>query len=327
MTEKIVARTKKQHVVPRFYLSKFCDPDGLVWTYSSKNKPRGDKPEATAIEKNFYSPINESGERFDEAEKVLGIIEGSAAPLWERLCEGKVFKGEEREHIAFFLAAQYLRSPSAVGAGAEMVASFVHHTAKFIAVNEEAHEHSVNLYELETGKKVSRDERRKMRQFISDPNNFSISILQSTGLLVLSGIESVADTFIKMNWVVGCSEDQHLITSDSPVTKISDPATYHPILGDGGFANNTVRVNFPLTPTRIIEMSWKGEERGRVAKVPKTMAREINRLRAMQAERFVYASRSDNGITRLCDKWLGRARPPKIVTGEAAPSIKVKRKL
>ncbi|WP_128515213.1 DUF4238 domain-containing protein [Tabrizicola thermarum] len=206
----MTSRTKKQHVVPRFYLSKFCDPDGLVWTYSSGDKPRGDKPEATAVETNFYSPIGGTGERFDEVEELLATIEGNAAPLWDKLTDGKVFKGEEREHIAIFLAAQYLRSPSVVGAGAEMMAQLMHHTARFIASDREVHERSVDQYEQATGEVISPEDREKMRVFLSDPNNFSINVLRSAGLPILGGMGNLADIFMNMKWVVGRSKDQHL---------------------------------------------------------------------------------------------------------------------
>jgi Protein of unknown function (DUF4238) len=321
------SRPKKQHVVPRFYLGKFCGPDGLVWTYSGGYMPRGAKPQATAVETNFYSPIGADGERFDEAEKLLGTIEGNAAPLWDGLCKGEVFTGEEREHIALFLAAQYLRSPSSVRAGAEMMASFAGHTAQFIAADKQAHERSLDRYEAETGEKITPEEREKMREFIRDPNNFSINVLRAAGLPILGGMGNLANILLNMKWVVGRSKDQHLITSDCPITRTSDPATHSPIYGDGAFANKTVRVNFPLTPTRIIELTWKGEEREWVAEIPKRMAREMNRVRAAQAERFVYASKSDYGITKLCRKWLEREKSPMIVTGSDMPSIEVKRKL
>jgi hypothetical protein len=321
------SRTKKQHVIPRFYLSKFCDPDGLVWTYSGGNKPRGDKPEATAVETNFYSPTGADGKRFDGAEDLLGIIESNAAPLWDDLCNGKVFRGEERDNIAIFLAAQYLRSPSSIMAGAEMMASFAHQVARRVVANKEAYEQSVDSYEEETGKQISPDERDRMRKFVSDPENLSINVLRSAGLPVLGGMEKLANLFLNMKWVVGRSKDQHLITSDSPVTRTSDPATHSPVYGDGGFANQTVRVTFPLTPTRMIEFTWEGEERKRVVEIPKRMAREMNGLRAAQAERFLYGTQNDDGIAKLCDKWLSREKPSKIVMGRETPMIKIKRKL
>lgn len=250
------SRTKKQHYVPRFYLSKFADEDGSVWTYSGDGSPRAAKPEATAAETNFYSPIGPDGERFDEAEKLLSMIEGYAAPLWDGLCEGQVFKGEDRDRIALFLAAQFLRSPSTVRAGAEMMAYFAHHTAQFISSEKEIHDQSLDSYEQDTGMSFSEEERDRMRAFLSEPKNYSINVLRSAGLPMLGGIGNLGKLFLNMKWVVGHSEDQHLITSDSPVTRTSDPSTHHPVYGDGMFANKTVRVQFPLTPQRLLEMTW-----------------------------------------------------------------------
>lgn len=320
-------RAKRQHVVPRFYLNKFCDSDGLIWTYSGGGKPRGDKPEATAVETNFYSPVTADGERFDEIEQLLGTIESNAAPLWDDLCEGRIFKGESRDHIAIFLAAQYLRSPSVVRAGAEMMGHFAHQTAQFIATNKELHEKSVDDYENNTGTRISPTEREKMRKFMSDSSNFSINVLRSAGLPMLGGIGGLANIFFNMKWIVGRSIDQHLITSDSPVTRTSDPKTHSLLYGDGAFANKTVRVHFPLTPSRMIELTWSGDERHRVVEIPKKIARSMNGIRAAQAERFIYSCKNDHGITKLCGKWVGRKISPAIVVGRDSPALEVKRKL
>jgi Protein of unknown function (DUF4238) len=320
-------RTKKQHVVPRFYLTRFCDADGMVWTYAAKIDAIARKPEATAIETNFYSPVVVGNERFDEIETLLARIEGDAAPLWEEVLAGKVMAGEGREKIALFLAAQYLRSPATIAAGAELAAYFMHHTAQFLVSSKEVHDKSVDDYEAETGKAISPEEREKIRDFLKDPKKYYINVLRAAGLPMLGSIGHLADTFNNMKWLIGRSNDQHLITSDSPVVRTSDPKTHGQIYGDGAFANKTVRVTFPLSPERILEMSWQGSERERVVEMPKKMAREMNGLRAANAERFLYANQKDGGIAKLCDKWLGRQRKQKIVAGVDTPKIVVKRKL
>lgn|GEM_PF-1571801 len=322
-----VSRTKKQHVVPRFYLNKFADDNGNVWTYSGDSAPRPDKPEATAVESNIYTPADADGERFDDAEKILGLLESNAAPLWDDLCEGRVFGGGKRDHIALFMAAQYLRSPSVIRAGAEMAGSMIHHTQKFMASDKDAHERSMKKYEAETGISYSPEEREKIREFILEPKRYSIDVLRSAGLGMLGSTAELAELFINMNWVVAHSEDQHLITSDSPVTRRSDPATHHPAYGDGAFMNKTVRVQFPLSPRRIIEMSWSGQERERVVELPKKLAKVANGVRAASAERFVYGSKRDQGIEKLSKKWLSKPKTPKIWTSDGMPEINVKRKL
>ena len=89
-------RTKRQHIVPRFYLSRFCSGRGMVWTYCAGEEPMAREPKDTAVETNFYSPIDKDGECFDETEEVLAVIEAAAAPLWEELMAGQVM-GERRK--------------------------------------------------------------------------------------------------------------------------------------------------------------------------------------------------------------------------------------
>ena len=323
----MVQRTKKQHVVPRFYLEKFCDSDGFVWTHTAGTIPRGLLPEATAVETNFYSPIGANGERYDGIEKLLGIFESGAAPLWGAVSQGEVLSGENREKFALFLAAQYLRSPAIVRAGAEMAGLLFHHIGQVTAANKEVHDKSVDSYEAKTGAKITAEQRIKMRDFISNPNNFTINVLRYAGLPMLGSIGNLADIFLSMKWIVGRSIDQHFITSDSPVTRTSDPATHNRVYGDGAFANKTVRVHFPLSPDRILEMTWQGEERTRVVEIPKEVARKMNGLCAALAERFLYACKSDSGISKLCNKWLDGQKAQKVSIGRETPKIAVKRKL
>ncbi len=308
-------RTKRQHIVPRFYLSRFCNEGGMVWTYGAGKEPMARKPEDTAVETNFYSPIDKDEKRFDDAERVLAMIEGAAAPLWEEVMAGKVMKGKAREDFSLFLAAQFLRSPAAIGAGAQMAGLWVHHNLKM---------HLARKPETDDTKSVADED---IREILKDPSNYKIDVLREAGLPMLGGIETLAGVFLDMTWIVGRSKDQHLITSDSPVTRTSDPRTHHPSYGDAGFVNKTVRVEFPLAADRILQLFWGSGERERIVEIPKWMAREMNGVRAVHAERFLYANRRDFGIQRLCNKWLGRERKPTVTAGPNDPVIDVKRKL
>ena len=324
---EMAKRTKKQHIVPRFYLAKFSDESGYVWTYSAKGEPLGRKPEATAVETNFYSPIGAEGERYDEAEETLKTRRYKTGPLWDDLSLGKVMGGEDREMIAIFVAAQYLRSPSSIRAGAEMMGAIANKLAQVSASNKKWHDQTIDSYEADTGEKIPPEDREKMREFIGSSDNFTLGVLRDAGLPMLGAIGNLADIIYRMKWVVGRSKDQHLITSDCPVTRTSDPATHHPIYGDGAFANKTARVNFPLSPYEMLEMSWVGGERDRIVEIPKQMAREMNKNRAIHAERFAYSSEKDHGISKLCGKWLDEDRPQIATLGRTTPKIEVKRKL
>jgi len=117
----------------------------MVWTYTPETDALARKPEATAIETNFYSPVVAGGERFGEIETFLARIEGDAAPLWEEVSAGKVMAGEDREKLALFLADQYLRSPATIAAGAEMIGYVVHHTAQLLASDKSVFEKGIPI--------------------------------------------------------------------------------------------------------------------------------------------------------------------------------------
>ncbi|MBG6163829.1 hypothetical protein IWQ54_003500 [Labrenzia sp. EL_195] len=319
-------RTKKQHLVAHFYLKRFCDSNGNVWSYSPDMEPFARIPSETAVQSNFYSPIVE-GERYDDLETLLANIESNAAPLWRELLSGAVFEGEKREKVALFLAAQYLRSPSAVRAGAELAALVQHKTSSIIASHKEMNDKLLDEFEAEKGLQLSTEEREKLRQFVLGAENYQLDVLQSAGLPILGGMGNLANIFSQMKWLVGKSKNQHLITSDNPVVRVCDPATIHPIYGEGGFANKTVRVTFPLSPTHMLEMNWAGRNHNKPVEIPKSLAREFNVARAVNAEKYVFANQRDGGIKNLCDKRITKEKNPIAVSGPDDPKINIKRKL
>jgi hypothetical protein len=55
-------RTKRQHIVPRFYLRHFTQADGELWTHDCvSGSARKSTPEKTAYETNIYTPPGEHG--------------------------------------------------------------------------------------------------------------------------------------------------------------------------------------------------------------------------------------------------------------------------
>lgn len=320
-------RTKKQHFVPRFYIERFADEKGFICSYDfEKDTVIQAKSKDTGLEQNFYSPMNESGERFDELEIWLSQVESIAAPLFDDLHTGRTFIGDEREKLALFIAAQYTRSPMLISCAADFMGQMAHHVGQRLSANPNDHEKSMDEYDKETGENTSAEEREKMREFLLNTQNYKINVLQQAGLSITTGAVDIAKLFIKMNWFVSEVKNQHLITSDSPVVKVSDPKTYS-AYGDGGFLNKTMYVTFPLSPTRILIMSWMGKEDGVVRVVGKQTGRLYNRQRASWAKRFLYANCRDSGIVALGNKVIKNGQRPRIVSGESLPEIEVKRTL
>lgn len=323
-----IKRTKKQHFVPRFYLQRFVGDDGLVWSYDFQNtKVFPAKPEDTAIEQNFYSPLDEENKRFDELELWFSEVEAAAAPLFGVLDSGKILLGEDRKKFSVFLAAQYLRSPMMITAQADLMGQMAHHITRASVLNSKVFESDMDGFDKQSGITTSPDERAKIRENLLDESKFEINVLQDAGLPVITGVPDIAELIYQMKWLLVDVHNQHLILSDSPVVKVYDARTYHPVYGDGGFHNKTLYLTFPLSPSRMLEMSWAGREVDGVINVNKQRGRLYNRQRAHWAKRFLYASNRDSGILKLGKKQILGTERPRIVTSALTPKITVKRKL
>ena len=102
-----------------------------------------------------------------------------------------------------------------------------------------------------------------------------------------------------MRWTVLESPEQHMVTSDNPLVRVSPPETHHPFYGDGGFMNKKVEVYIPLSPSKTLAALWSKDPVPPKLRIDKTRAKEPNRLQAICSERYLFASRRDGGIEAL----------------------------
>ncbi len=104
-------RPKRHHYLPKFYLDGFTT-NGLVALYDRERKEfRRQAPKNTALENSFYSAQTDSGERFDDVETAFALLESDAKPIVDRLEDGFSISQDERDVIAMFAAAFFVRTP------------------------------------------------------------------------------------------------------------------------------------------------------------------------------------------------------------------------
>ena len=297
----MATKTTIQFVVPQFHLNRFCDADGRVWTYSADDGPLSSKPEDTAVEKSHIEP--EDKKRFGDLENELRTIEGNAEPYWEELMAGKAMRGHARKSIAIFLAAQYLRSPSVV-----LTQAIVHGTQLYQIYDEIVQGNAPGSSTAREETNIDEAELLELIEVISDimedPKETYDFLAREYELRALEKLDMLATHFSEMSWFVGRSNNQHLVTSDCPVSCAWDPTT-HASANDGvGFADGTPDRIFPLSPDCVLVLNRGGTEVERIFEISKKAAREMNRLQAAYAHRHVYSSRRDVGIQKLCGKWI-----------------------
>ena len=173
----------------------------------------------------------------------------------------------------------------------------------------------------------SHADRKLALQLLSDPNNYEINISRSVGLTSIGSADDIANIMLNMKWKVGQSKYLHLVTSDSPVTRLTDPNTRHQVYGDGGMYNKTARINLPLSSKHMLEMTWSENEREGVVDISKPLAKRFNAERASWASRFLFANQKDNGISKLGSKWVSIASKVQVDSGLPTAKINVVRSL
>lgn len=296
-------RTKKQHYVPRFYLDHFKDSEGHIWTYDKKGEDvRFARPEETAIETNFYSVIGEDGEYIDALEDWLAEVESLAAPLYPKVLKGEILTGDDRVAFSLFIASLHVRSPAMVNAVAKSYGEMAQIVTDFALSTRERFEQSMYKMDEENGEITPKDVRDKVFEFQANKDLWKMNVDKRVGLMNIDAAPNLSHIIHDMSWITVEPENQHLITSDNPVVRITPREYIHPIYGDGGFVHKKVFVTLPLSPNRMLEMFWGEQPSKGVRRVDKERGKLYNRQRAGFSERYLYSSRRDAGIRALADK-------------------------
>lgn len=320
-------RPKKQHYIPQLHLRHFTGlrPPGMLWTYDLLiGTSRPSLPKETATETNFYSVQDENGQYIDAIEKWLQGVETKAAPIYEQLLNGKIPQAQERMDFSTFIASLYSRTPAMRRIYGEVMGSGRQFLMNAIASKPDAFEQEIRRYEAEKGP-IDPEVRERMRRFILN-KQYTIDVDHHAAIPALNLSDTLQGIFFEMGWAVVGNDEQHLITCDQPVVRVTPRKTFHPIYGDGGFLNKHVTVTVPLSPNRCLVMGWHPNVKG-VLHIKRDEARLYNQQRAYFAERYLYSSIQDDGIRRLGEKHKTPGMRIKFSGSEDLVEVKVKRRL
>lgn len=323
-----MSRTKQQHYLPRFHLDYFKDADGKVWTFDTVG---GDvwaaSPANTARQGNFYSPKDESGEYIDGIEDWLTNIESTAAPLYAQVIEGKVLRDQERADFSAFLASLYARSPANIRTSAELQGHAIQFAYSAYLGDRDLFDRSFDEMDKEKGTTTSKEDRDEAFEFANKKDAYTLEVNQHAGLMGIAISDRIAPIFYDMKWDLIAVDDQHLITSDSPVARVPNPDDYHPIYGDGGFFGKRTYVTFPLSPHRLLQLTWSKKPEGEIIRASRRQARVFNIQRAYCSERYLFASTNDSGIRRLGKKYKNSRPTIEMIGMDKMADVNVSRSM
>jgi len=295
--------TVMQHIIPVMHLNRFAgiDPKGHVWTYPKHGgEPRSGIPDAIGAERHFYSYENEDGTHDTWVEQTLSRVESSAEEPYRKLLRAEIPKGAERVAFAGFLATMYFRTRPARRMAAEMQSRFVQLKTYATANHPGAFETLIRKFEAEENKTLSAEERSTLKAVMLDPSGYELLMPKHRTLDIFEKAKLIAPLLHDMTWTIAEPAHGFVITSDQPVCRVVlTGAARHQ---EFGFKDKDVEVSFPLSPKRLLLMSWnKGLPNIFVAGREFIMDR--NALRVQHAEGEIYSHIKHIQVERLVARY------------------------
>lgn len=269
----------------------------MIWTYSkSRGTALPSRIEETGYQKNFYSIIDADGEYRDEIDKLLQGIESSAAAPYRQLLTGDIPEGQARADFAVFVATCFTRSPAFIRAYAEATARAMQLELRMNAQDLSSFNRLVDDMEQATGELI--EDREEAFRFLNDPTRYTLGVSEKVGLKAIGVADDLTPLLMNRRWNIAIASADTFITSDNPVYRWVPPETIHPFYGCGGFKNARAEVSFPLSSSMMLIIGDGLPSEGQVL-IDSHDVYSLNRMRAANAEEFLYADSKDDRFIKL----------------------------
>ncbi|MGL4490746.1 MAG: DUF4238 domain-containing protein [Rhizobiaceae bacterium] len=309
-------RNKRQHFIPRFYLSYFCDADGKIWTHDSRRgEALANTPDNTAIMTDMYSPTLANGEHFDEIDKMLDKIEDAAAPLMLRLLSCDPLDVDQKATFAIFLASLFVRSPAHIRQRAALFGDI----AAWGASHQLEHQRN-------TKKKLGQDTRveENLLRYMNKRDGLELNVDRQVGLAGFRMLDPISRIIERMTWSFELSKDENLVTSDNPVFWV--PSHKMPKSPYGfGLTNKFAVIPFPLSPWLMLRIDHESSESWDLFSMTKARAKHSNQLQAQHKDHCLYYRTHHKGLHLLGMKYKKPVQ--QLDSGVSGPKVNVARKL
>lgn len=308
---------RKQHIIPKKHLKHFAghDPKGHVWTYdATADEPRSATPANTAVETHFYSIQMEDGTMDPTMDNFVTNVEGKAAPIYEDVIDGRIPEdGLAKANFSAYLVLMYFRTTAVRRFMAELYGQHLQLQAYATAMHEGSFKNYIEKKEKKTGREIPKVEKELIRHAMLNPGEyFKLNVpKEKTLIAILEGYRFLIPILVRMKWSVGEAEQGYLITSDNPVMRRIKSDTHHPLYGDHGFFNRTAQVTFPLSPKRLLVLTWE-DSSSQIFPIGQEYINDQNQARAAHSDRYLYAHMQDRNLMEMAlrfkDSRLGISR-------------------
>jgi len=300
-----VAKKKRHHYIPQFYLNGFVDPanPGFIWVYEKGSDKRFKiKPENIAFQTHYYSFDTPNGQKDSETlENILAETESITAPVFERLRSFEIPNDEERQIFSAFLGLMMTRVPAMREAVEVATAELIRKTSVTMASNPTAFQQSIEQFESDTGEKIDEDP-ETFRKFVLE-GEYELTINPQFSLGLMGVGLKLAGVFHQMTWNFFKATDRFkFLTSDNPLyydDPTHDPGSFYGV----GLAHKNTEVTFPISREIAFFGTWRRDLKEGFGQAHHELVKTINRRTVISASRFIFASEKSDGIKKLAQKY------------------------
>jgi hypothetical protein len=275
----------KHHYVAQHVLRRFCDSDGILWTYDKQKKriyPA--RPASQARGKHFYSFKGRNGLDSGTIElKFLREIDRDGSVAIERLLRREKLTAEQGCAFMRFAAAQMIRVESYFQRIEEMLTPILEESAKRMF------KHHKEFKDRVTRRLRGKIGKEGLDQFVASLERGEVKVSANRGYIVtifLRSLDSVTAEFCQMKWgfLRTRATNESFLISDNPLV-LAD-------VGEGqpqplGLRNPNIEVTMPLSPTTVALAQW--DEGVGYGTINIDYISIINQRIIDQAQRYVYA--------------------------------------
>lgn len=296
-----LAKTKKQHYVPRFYLDGFADGTQVALFNRDTGKAKRQTPDRTAYVPNLYTFEDNEGRRRYDFEVMFNKYETRAAPIILKLAAQGRINSAEREDLAAFITFAALRTPTAIEEARAVYGALYKADAK-----QRLSDYTQVLTYLRSHNSDGMDETTmqaeatRISKILRD-GHYDVEVSREFALgKSLRNFETVATALLNRDWVVVTAPEHSpgFLTTDHPVvlTTLSSALRAAPL----GYASPHAQVLFPLTHKAALIMSGDQARIGRASLSPEKLSR-FNQTMAVNCQRYLFGRDPDH-LQRVADE-------------------------
>ena len=291
MVGTMARAARRHHYVPRFYLDRFADQEGLLRAFDRRRgETETTSSKELAVERDFYRLPEATGLPATLLEEALSRQESeAAAAIRDVVAEGRV-SHSNREVLAAHLALQLLRTR--------------HHRNSARGVTDwmATLEAQVTLSRrLSDGDFESESERVLAEDCLGRLTHGEIVASLHEGELLGWSFRSLEMFFealrLGWNWVLVVLTVPRFVTSDNPICLLGEPEL-------GGAASNVGVMNaleiwFPLDPHRALVLARDHSIGSPLIDLSDSHVRSINLRLALESERWTFFRPGNEGVKRF----------------------------